>query len=76
MQGNIVFANELFRRYGDQGIVSTSVHPGNIKTDLYQGVPLMVSLVVRPLFLHLLLNPSIHVVKIRASLCTLLLQAL
>ncbi|KAF8231776.1 NAD(P)-binding protein [Tricholoma matsutake] len=43
--GNIVFANELFRRYGDQGIVSTSVHPGNIKTDLYQGVPLMVSLV-------------------------------
>jgi NAD(P)-dependent dehydrogenase (short-subunit alcohol dehydrogenase family) len=28
-QGNVVFATELARRYGDRGIVSTSVHPGN-----------------------------------------------
>ncbi|KAG6374228.1 hypothetical protein JVT61DRAFT_4887 [Boletus reticuloceps] len=32
--GNIVFALELSRRYGDQGIVSTSLNPGGIKTDL------------------------------------------
>ncbi|EIN12451.1 NAD(P)-binding protein [Punctularia strigosozonata HHB-11173 SS5] len=32
--GNIVFANELQKRYGDQGIVSTSVNPGNLKTNI------------------------------------------
>ncbi|KAJ7595092.1 hypothetical protein C8J56DRAFT_1161565 [Mycena floridula] len=32
--GNIMFANELARRYGDNGIVSTSLHPGLIRTDL------------------------------------------
>ncbi|OSD04094.1 NAD-P-binding protein [Trametes coccinea BRFM310] len=29
----VVFSNELQRRYGDQGIVSISLHPGNLKTD-------------------------------------------
>ena len=33
-QGNVVFAKELARRYGDQGIVSTSLNPGNLATDL------------------------------------------
>ncbi|KAF9465125.1 hypothetical protein BDZ94DRAFT_1307286 [Collybia nuda] len=28
--GNIVFANEVARRYGDKGIVSCSVNPGNL----------------------------------------------
>ncbi|KAI0263036.1 NAD-binding protein [Gloeopeniophorella convolvens] len=32
--GNILFSNELARRYGDQGIVSLSLHPGSINTDL------------------------------------------
>lgn len=32
--GNIIVANELAKRYGDQGIVSTSLNPGNIKTDM------------------------------------------
>jgi len=32
--GNVVFASELARRYGDQGIVSTSLHPGSVKSDL------------------------------------------
>ncbi|KAG8217211.1 hypothetical protein J3R82DRAFT_5295 [Butyriboletus roseoflavus] len=32
--GNIVFAAELTRRYGDQGIVSTSLNPGGIETGL------------------------------------------
>ncbi|KAK7036770.1 short-chain alcohol dehydrogenase [Paramarasmius palmivorus] len=31
---NVVFATELARRYGDKGIVSTSLNPGNIATDL------------------------------------------
>jgi len=33
-QGNVLFSNELQRRYGDQGIVSTSLNPGNLKSDL------------------------------------------
>jgi len=32
--GNILFSNELARRYGGEGIVSISLHPGVIKTDL------------------------------------------
>ncbi|KAG8730184.1 hypothetical protein FRC12_020427 [Ceratobasidium sp. 428] len=33
-KGNVIFSNELARRYADQGIVSVSVNPGNLKTDL------------------------------------------
>ncbi|KAG1777944.1 hypothetical protein EV702DRAFT_1098748 [Suillus placidus] len=32
--GNILFAAELARRYGNQGIVSTALNPGGIKTEL------------------------------------------
>ncbi|KAH7911147.1 hypothetical protein BJ138DRAFT_1113470 [Hygrophoropsis aurantiaca] len=32
--GNIVFSAELTRRYGDQGLISTSLNPGGIKTEL------------------------------------------
>jgi len=32
--GNVLFSNELARRYGGEGIVSTSLHPGSINTDL------------------------------------------
>ncbi|KAF8143843.1 hypothetical protein K438DRAFT_1875025, partial [Mycena galopus ATCC 62051] len=32
--GNVSFSNELFRRYGDQGIVSVALNPGNLKTEL------------------------------------------
>ncbi|KAI6135356.1 hypothetical protein EV401DRAFT_1899757 [Pisolithus croceorrhizus] len=32
----IVFSKELHRRYGDQGIVSTSVNPGAIATELFR----------------------------------------
>jgi len=32
--GNILFSNELARRYGEKGIVSTSLNPGAIKTEL------------------------------------------
>ncbi|KAF7314437.1 NAD(P)-binding protein [Mycena kentingensis (nom. inval.)] len=37
--GNVVFTNELVRRYGDQGIVSVSVNPGNLKTELLRHMP-------------------------------------
>lgn len=37
-QANVVFANELHRRYAEQGIVSVSLHPGNLKTDLQRHV--------------------------------------
>ncbi|KAA1468862.1 NAD-P-binding protein [Dentipellis sp. KUC8613] len=32
--GNVLFSNELARRYGKDGITSICVHPGAIKTDL------------------------------------------
>ncbi|KAG6374030.1 hypothetical protein JVT61DRAFT_4668 [Boletus reticuloceps] len=31
--GNIIFSAELHRRYHDQGIVSTALHPGGIRTE-------------------------------------------
>ncbi|KAI5116380.1 hypothetical protein M0805_003534 [Coniferiporia weirii] len=34
MQGNVVVARELAQRYADQGIISISVNPGNLKTEL------------------------------------------
>ena len=33
-----MFSNELQRRYGDQGIISVSLHPGNLKTDVQRHV--------------------------------------
>lgn len=32
-QGNIVVANEFHRQYANQGLVSLSLHPGNLKFD-------------------------------------------
>ncbi|KAG1780841.1 hypothetical protein EV702DRAFT_963285 [Suillus placidus] len=32
--GNVVLALELAKRYGDQGIISTALNPGNINSDL------------------------------------------
>lgn len=36
--GNIIFSNELAKRYGSQGITSTSLNPGAIRTDLQRHV--------------------------------------
>ncbi|TDL19930.1 NAD-P-binding protein [Rickenella mellea] len=36
--GVVVFARELARRYGDQGIVSIAMNPGNINTNLQRRV--------------------------------------
>ncbi|KAJ7175061.1 NAD-P-binding protein [Mycena crocata] len=32
--GNVLFSNELHRRYASQGIVSVSLNPGNLQTEL------------------------------------------
>jgi len=37
-RGNVIYAAELARRYGDQGIVSTSLNPGSIKTELQRHI--------------------------------------
>ncbi|CAE6443934.1 unnamed protein product [Rhizoctonia solani] len=37
--GNVIFSNELARRYGEQGIISSSVHPGIINTELPRHLP-------------------------------------
>ncbi|KAJ3899837.1 NAD-P-binding protein [Lentinula edodes] len=36
---NIVLSNEIGRRYGSEGLVSISLNPGNIKTDLQRHTP-------------------------------------
>ncbi|EJU00117.1 NADP-binding protein [Dacryopinax primogenitus] len=36
---NVIFSNELARRYGDQGVVSTSLNPGAIDTELARYIP-------------------------------------
>jgi retinol dehydrogenase-12 len=44
--GNVVIARELARRYGDK-IVSTSLHPGNIRTDLQRHLPRWQDAIIR-----------------------------
>ena len=34
LQGNIMVSREIARRYGDDGVVSIALNPGNIKTKL------------------------------------------
>jgi retinol dehydrogenase-12 len=78
IQGNIVFANELARRYGGQGIVSCAVHPGSISTNLMRYIPApLVSLAVRYHFLlHPLRNYPLTSQKHSASSYTLFLKVL
>ncbi|KAG9077456.1 hypothetical protein FS749_010650 [Ceratobasidium sp. UAMH 11750] len=49
---NVAFANELARRYESQGIISTSLHPGVIKTELqrYMTLGAVLQALVNPLF--------------------------
>jgi len=44
--GNILVSNELARLYGEQGIVSTSLNPGNLKTDLWRHFSLIENFLV------------------------------
>ncbi|KAJ7472410.1 hypothetical protein B0H11DRAFT_2038909 [Mycena galericulata] len=48
---NAVFSAELARRYGDHGIISTAVNPGNLRTDLAGGADGFVSLSTKMLMI-------------------------
>ncbi|KAF5337983.1 hypothetical protein D9758_014325 [Tetrapyrgos nigripes] len=48
--GKVMFSNELARRYGDQGIVSTSLHPGVLATDLQRTFPKPLKMVMDTFF--------------------------
>ncbi|KAI0372200.1 NAD(P)-binding protein [Pilatotrama ljubarskyi] len=37
--GNAVVANQVAKRYGDKGVISISVNPGNIRSELQRYVP-------------------------------------
>ncbi|KAF9055839.1 hypothetical protein BJ165DRAFT_1412265 [Panaeolus papilionaceus] len=50
--GNILYSNALARKYGDQGIVSTSLNPGNLKTDLARHLPNFVRYIMNTLILY------------------------
>ncbi|KAJ8087222.1 hypothetical protein PM082_006052 [Marasmius tenuissimus] len=52
--GNVIFAKELARRYGDEGIISTAVHPGAIDTGLWTAgsMPWIIVFLARLLVLH------------------------
>jgi len=46
MQGNVIFSNELARRYGDSGIISISLNPGNLSTDLQRSTPKVAKFII------------------------------
>ncbi|CAE6426204.1 unnamed protein product [Rhizoctonia solani] len=46
--GNVLFSNKLAALYGDQGIISSSLNPGSIQTDLQRHLPW----IVRALLFH------------------------
>lgn len=47
---SVVFARELARRYGDQGLVSIAMNPGNLKTNLQKEVAGWQRVIVRRRF--------------------------
>ncbi|OAX43195.1 NAD(P)-binding protein [Rhizopogon vinicolor AM-OR11-026] len=50
--GNIILALELAKRYGDQGIISTALNPGNIRSDLLRHVPSIVQQILSVVVLY------------------------
>ncbi|KAG5652886.1 hypothetical protein H0H81_003249 [Sphagnurus paluster] len=49
---NIVFSNELARRFGDQGIVSTALHPGILSSDLQRHMKIPGLELIKSMFLY------------------------
>ncbi|CAE6533519.1 unnamed protein product, partial [Rhizoctonia solani] len=41
--GNVLFSNELAKRYANQGIISSSLNPGNLQTELQRHLPWLVA---------------------------------
>ncbi|KAF5342505.1 hypothetical protein D9611_001521 [Ephemerocybe angulata] len=50
--GNVVISNEFARRYGEQGLISAAVNPGNLKSDLQRHVGRVPKAIMTFLFLH------------------------
>ncbi|CCM06190.1 uncharacterized protein FIBRA_08432 [Fibroporia radiculosa] len=50
--GNVVVAREFAKRYADKGIISTSVNPGNIQTELQRYVPTVMRAIMNTLILY------------------------
>ncbi|KAG8993220.1 hypothetical protein FRB93_002057 [Tulasnella sp. JGI-2019a] len=50
--GNVLFSDELAKRYADQGIVSTALHPGSIQTELARNIPRWIQRVIIFLLLY------------------------
>ncbi|KAF8885697.1 hypothetical protein CPB84DRAFT_125022 [Gymnopilus junonius] len=44
---NVLFSDELARRYGEQGIVSTAVNPGNLRSDLQRHISAVENFVLK-----------------------------
>jgi len=50
--GNIIFSNEYARRYKDAGIISVSLHPGAIKSDLQRNYGAFTRMLMNTLLLY------------------------
>ncbi|KAI0687004.1 NAD(P)-binding protein [Earliella scabrosa] len=50
--GNAVVARQVAKRYADKGIVSISLNPGNIRTNLYQHLPSLVQRINHAIILY------------------------
>ncbi|CAK5276294.1 unnamed protein product [Mycena citricolor] len=55
--GNVIFSAELARRYGDQGLVSVALNPGNLKTGIARHWKSFGQRVMK-LFGHLIVYPA------------------
>ncbi|CAE6484200.1 unnamed protein product [Rhizoctonia solani] len=51
--GNVLFSNELAKRYAHQGVISSSLNPGNLQTELLRHLPWLASKI-----LSLILYPA------------------
>jgi len=47
--GNVLFSNELAQRYGDKGIISTSLNPGNLRSDLQRHISALENFLLWPI---------------------------
>jgi retinol dehydrogenase-12 len=50
--GNVVLSHEVAKRYGDQGVISVSLNPGHLKSDLQRNSPAILNKVIGPLLLY------------------------
>ncbi|KAK7062055.1 NAD-P-binding protein [Favolaschia claudopus] len=50
--GMVLISNELARRYGDQGVISISLHPGGVKSELLRNVHPIIAWIVDKIRLY------------------------